>query len=179
MYPLGYMYPRLGTSALPPPPYRGCAHAKCVRKWLYKTRKIPTVKSCFTLSENKRLSASGKFLAKNIWNLGQNNLNAFVRHWASPSDIFSRLLQNLMSACLHFSPTAGFLFDDEAVAAFGISPCCFCVLRYNQPFLCYRVLGVPLRYGPWVWRKINFTKGIFMPYSSLTFFVSSQFNQRK
>jgi len=45
-----------------------------------------------------------KISHKNIWYLNQNNLHAFVRQWASPPDIFSHLLQNLMLKCLHFFP---------------------------------------------------------------------------
>jgi len=50
---------------------------------------------------------------KNIWNLDQNNLYAFVRRWAPPSDFFYCLLQNLEFECVHLSPTAGFLVNDE------------------------------------------------------------------
>jgi len=45
-----------------------------------------------------------KISRKSIWYLDQNNLHAFVHHWASPSDSFSHLLQNLMLKCLHFFP---------------------------------------------------------------------------
>jgi len=40
---------------------------------------------------------------KSIWYIGQNNLHAFVRHWASPSNVFSHLLQNLLSKKSSFS----------------------------------------------------------------------------
>ena len=45
--------------------------------------------------------------------LGQNNLHAFVRYWASPSDVVSHLLQNLLSKCLHFLSTAVLKFDNK------------------------------------------------------------------
>ena len=45
-----------------------------------------------------------KISHKNVWYFIQNNLHAFVRQWASPSDIFSHSLQNLMLKSLHFFP---------------------------------------------------------------------------
>jgi len=64
---------------------------------------MPAVKSCFKLNEYKRWFML-KISRKKFWYLDQNNLHAFVRHWASPSYIFSHLLQNLMLKCLHFFP---------------------------------------------------------------------------
>ena len=50
---------------------------------------------------------------KNIGNLDENNLHAFVCRWAYSSDVFSDSLQNLMLECLCYLPTAGLIYDDE------------------------------------------------------------------
>ena len=71
-----------------------------------------------------------KKISQNIWYLDQNNLHAFVHHWASPSDNFSHLLQNLMLECLHFFPLPdyslminGRWYSWCAVSVFGIPLC--------------------------------------------------------
>jgi len=66
---------------------------------------MPTITSWFKFTENKRfVRLKLKISRKGIWYFGQNNLHAFVRHWASPSNVFSHLLQNLLLKCLHFLP---------------------------------------------------------------------------
>jgi len=48
---------------------RRCVQAKHVNKLIYRTSKIPTVKSSFKFSENQQLSVSRRMSPKNIWNV--------------------------------------------------------------------------------------------------------------
>ena len=87
---------------------------------------------------------------KNISYLNQNNLHAFVRQCASPSDISSHLLQNL-TLCLHFFPLPDYYLISEimyswcAVSVFGIPLCSWASARGGQN-------GHLLPPGNWDWK---------------------------
>jgi len=63
-----------------------------------------------------------KISRKNISYLNQNNLHAFVRQCASPSDISSHLLQNL-TLCLHFFPLPDYYLISEIMYSWCAVQC--------------------------------------------------------
>ena len=126
---------------------------------------MPTVKSCFKLWTQTVVLLMLKISRINIWYLDQNNLHAFVRHWVSPSDIFSHLPQNLMIRCLDFFPLSdSYLITSEsgcAVAgalfqclAFSCVPVGVC--RGDKMGICHhQEIGTIIRFwGKWLKPKI-------------------------